>query len=49
MKDGSVVQVDLGFSSVPKRDMHAYILQQAKKDKVYLKGLGFWDIISTHN
>lgn len=40
------VHVELPFSQLPKRNWKGYIINQAKKDKVYAKGLGILDNIS---
>jgi hypothetical protein len=47
LKDGTNVQVDLPFSQLPKRGMRKAILEHAKRDGVYAKGLGVFDNIST--
>lgn len=47
LKDGTPVRVDLPFYQVPKRRMMSFILDHAKKDGVFAKGLGLFDAIST--
>jgi hypothetical protein len=47
LKDGSKVAVILPFSELPKRNMRGALLAHAKRDKVYAKGLGIFENIST--
>ena len=47
MKDGEIVSVDLPFFQLPKRKVKAAILAHARRDKVYAKGLGIFDAISS--
>jgi hypothetical protein len=49
LKDGSKVRVGLPFSELPKKNMMGALIEHAKRDKVYLKGLGVFDAISTLN
>lgn len=43
------VDVDLPFSQLPKRRMMGALIHYAKRDRVYAKGLGVLDAISTLN
>lgn len=43
------VVVNLPFSQLPKRNKVKTIIEYAKRDKVYAKGLGILDCISTLN
>lgn len=45
--DGQPVDVQLPFSDLPKRGVAAAIIKHAKRDKVFAKGLGILDNIST--
>jgi len=45
--DGEPVDVMLPFSQLPKRRLSAAIIEYAKRDHVYAKGLGILDNIST--
>lgn len=47
--DGSKenVRVELPFSQLPRRGMTKFIIDHARKDKVYAKGLGILDAISS--
>lgn len=45
--DGEPVRVGLPFSSLPKRGVAKTIVEFARHDKVYAKGLGILDNIST--
>lgn len=47
LKDGSYVNVDIGFSQIPKKGMRRYIVERAKEENVYARGLGVFDAIST--
>lgn len=48
MKDGTTVRVSLPFDQLPKnKPVNASILEHAKRDKVYAKGLGIFDVVST--
>ena len=47
MKDGTPVRVALPFAQLPKRNIAGTILEHAKRDKVFAKGLGIFDAIST--
>jgi hypothetical protein len=49
MLDGEPVDVLLPFSQLPKRNTRAAIIDCAKKAKLYAKGLGILDNISTLN
>ena len=46
---GEKVRVQLPFSTLTKGHISAQIVQYAKEDKVYAKGLGILDNISTLN
>jgi hypothetical protein len=46
-KQGERVSVGLPFSQLPKRTMRRAIVAHARKAKVYAKGLGIFDAIST--
>lgn len=43
LKDGMVVYVELPFSTLPKRNWKLALIQEARADQVYAKGLGFLD------
>lgn len=45
--DGKPVSVQLPFSDLPKRGVNAAIIKHAIRDKVYAKGLGILNCIST--
>lgn len=45
--DGENVDVYNPFSQLPKRGMKRHIIECAKRDGVYAKGLGIFDAIST--
>jgi hypothetical protein len=47
--NGQDVDVQLPFSQIPKRKVNAFIIEWAKKDGVFAKGLGILDNISTLN
>lgn len=47
--DKKKVRVALPFSQLPKRNMKKAIIDYAKKDGVYAKGIGILDNISTLN
>lgn len=47
LEDGTHVDVDLPFDQLPKRRVRAAICHYAVKDKVFAKGLGIYDAIST--
>ena len=49
LKDFTPVIVDLPFNQLPKRNMFGFIIQEATKAKVYAKGLGIFDALSTLN
>jgi len=50
LKDGTVVQVQLPFSQLMKRkSINSQIVQFAKKDGVFAKGLEIFNAISTLN
>ena len=46
LKDGSYVDVQLPFSQLPKRLYRKAIVDYAKRDKVFAKGLNIFDSIS---
>lgn len=47
--DGKHVDVELPFSQLNKRNLTGQIIEFAKKDKVFAKGLGILDAISILN
>jgi len=49
LKDGTYVNVDLPFDQLPKRNMNATIVAWAKRDRVFARGLGIFNAISTLN
>lgn len=49
LKTGEKVRVGLPFSELPKRKMYEALINYAKADKVYAKGLKLFDAISTLN
>lgn len=44
---GQFVNVDLPFDRLPKKGARAMIVRWAKQDKVFAKGIGIFDAIST--
>jgi len=44
--NGEDVRVNLPFSQVPKKNVVGFIIEEAKRDKVFAKGLGILDSIS---
>jgi len=46
LKDGRIVNVINPFGQLPKRGYKKAIIAQAKRDKVFAKGLGVFDAIS---
>lgn len=44
--DGKHVAVGLPFSTLPKRAVARTIIEYAKRDKVYAKGIGILDCVS---
>ena len=46
LKDGNYVNIYLPFSQLPKRWYRKAIIDYAKRDKVFAKGLGIFDSIS---
>lgn len=46
MKDGTRVKVQVPFFQIPKNNVKGYIINCAKKDKVFAKGLHIFDAIS---
>jgi len=46
LKDGSPANVELPFHQIPRRGFKRFIIAQAKRDKVYAKGLGLLDEIN---
>lgn len=46
MRDGTACTVLLPFDQLPRRGMKAAIIEHAKRDKVYAKGLGIFDALS---
>ncbi len=50
LKNGQAVKVDLPFDQLRKnRSINSQIIEYAKKDGVYAKGLGIFDAVSTLN
>jgi hypothetical protein len=47
--DGRAVRVQLPFSQLPKRGLSRAIVEAAKRDHVFAKGLGILENISTLN
>lgn len=47
LEDGTRVEVYLPFDQLPKRGWKKAIVEYAKADKVYAKGLGILDNVST--
>jgi hypothetical protein len=47
--DGKHVDVELPFDQLPKRNYRGFIVQEAKRERVYAKALGILDNISTLN
>lgn len=47
LKSGEKVEVLLPFTQLPKRNMFGALIQYAKRDRVYLRGLGVFGAIST--
>ena len=46
LQDGTPVWVELPFSQLPKGQVRGAIVQHAKRDRVYAKGLGVFEAIS---
>jgi hypothetical protein len=49
LSTGENVRVSLPFDQIPKKNITGFIIDQAKKEKVFAKGLGILDCISTLN
>jgi hypothetical protein len=49
LKDFTPVIVDLPFNQLPKKNMFGEIIKYARQDKVYAKGLGVFEALSTLN
>lgn len=47
LKDGTLVRVCLPFAQLRKGSINAQIIKFAKEDKVFAKGLGVFDAVST--
>lgn len=47
LRDGTAVRVSLPFYQLPKRGVNGAIIAAAKRDGVYAKGLGIFEVIST--
>ena len=47
LKDGTPCTVTLPFDQLRKKKINSDIIDYAKRDKVYAKGLGIFDAIST--
>lgn len=45
--DGEPVNVLLPFSQLPKRNLRSAIIEYAKRDRLFAKGIGILDNIST--
>lgn len=46
LKDGTPVRVDLPFFQLPKRGARKALIEHAKRDGVFAKGLGLLDAIA---
>lgn len=46
LKDGTKVKVAVPLYQVPKNNVKGFIIEQAKKDGVFAKGLGIFEAIS---
>jgi len=46
LRDGSYVEVELPWGQLPKGKVNKTIVHWAKKEGVYAKGLGIFDVIS---
>lgn len=46
LHDGTPARVDLPFGQLPKRNFKGALLDYARRDNVYLKGLGVFDAVS---
>jgi hypothetical protein len=49
LKDFTPVTVRLPFNQLPKKNMFGEIIKYARQDKVYAKGLGVFEALSTLN
>lgn len=47
MEDGEVVAVSLPFHQLPKRGFRRAIVEYAKRDGIFAKGIGILDNVST--
>lgn len=43
LKDGTPVRVSLPFSQLPRKNYHGAMLDYARRDNVFLKGLGVFN------
>jgi len=43
LKDGRLARVGLPFGQIPKRGFQRFIVEEAKKEGVYAKGIGLLD------
>ena len=46
LADGTKVWVELPFSQIPKRSWKTFIVNEAKREGVYAKGLGIFEAVS---
>lgn len=49
LHDGTIVRIHLPFYQLDKRNIKSQIIEYAKRDSVYAKGLGIFEAISTFN
>lgn len=49
LHDGTIVRVHLPFYQLEKRNIKSQIINYAKRDNVYAKGLGVFNALSTFN
>ena len=47
LQDGTLVRVDLPFHQLPKRTWKSAIIEAAKRDRVFAKGLDIFNAVST--
>lgn len=43
LKDGTLARVQLPFGQIPKRGFKRFLVEEAKKEGVYAKGIGLLD------
>jgi len=46
LRDGTKVRVRLPFHRLPRKNMRGAIIEAAKQDRVYARGLGLFDALS---